>query len=289
MGPDRLDRFRKIKMPQNKYRRALEDAFRALGQPAKWEYSEIGRLSKTLALIDRQAGGIVGKKILELGSSVGVQLVAMSKLGAGECAGLDKFVFPETHESPFRVTSDQLVELKKTWEANRVRILPHDLGDRFPFADGAFDIVTCNAVIEHTAGIHRHLFSEARRVLRPGGHFIFTTPNLAMLLKRLRFIFGRSPLWDLKDYFKTGPQFTGHVREFTVKECRQMLEWSGFEAVAVHSRPTYFFWHWLKMPRIWHRVLLQGVSFLSPNWGDLIFAVGRKPRAERNVYQEYGG
>jgi len=265
-------------MSQDKYRVALEKAFTELGQPARWEYSEIKRLAKTLRVIDERAGGIAGKKILELGSSVGVQLAALAKLEAENCVGLDKFIFPETHESPFRVTPEQLSDLEKVWEANRMEIKPYDLSEVFPFADSTFDIVVCNAVIEHTAGIHKHLFAEARRVLKPGGYFVVTTPNLATLLKRVRFLFGRSPMWDLKDYFETGKQFTGHVREFTVPECRTMFSWSGFEAVVVYARPAYFSWRQLKRPRIWHRVILSWLSWLSPNLGDVIFAVGRKPQ-----------
>lgn len=264
-------------MGQDRYRAALEEAFRELGQPAKWEYSEIKRLAKTLGLIDRRAGGIAGKKILELGSSVGVQLVALAKLGAAECTGFDKFIFPDTHESPFRVTTEQLADLEKVWTANRVQVAPQDLGDSFRSADGAYDIVTCNAVIEHTAGIHKRLFAEVHRVLKPGGYFVVTTPNLATLLKRVRFLFGRSPMWDLKDYFETGTGFTGHVREFTVKECRQMFGWSGFEVVTAYSRPAYFSWRQLKKPHIWHRVIMSWLSWLSPNWGDVIFVVGRRP------------
>jgi ubiquinone/menaquinone biosynthesis C-methylase UbiE len=50
-------------------------------------------------------------------------------------------------------------------------------GGRLPFASGSFDLVTANMVVEHLsdpAGVLR----EVRRVLRPGGRFIYHTPNL---------------------------------------------------------------------------------------------------------------
>ncbi len=49
--------------------------------------------------------------------------------------------------------------------------------DRFPFDDASFDLVFSVWGIEH---IHTmHVFRETHRVLKPGGRFIFVTPNLA--------------------------------------------------------------------------------------------------------------
>jgi len=45
-----------------------------------------------------------------------------------------------------------------------------------PFSDGSFDIVTANMVVEHLDQ-PLAVLAEAYRVLRPGGHFIFHTPN----------------------------------------------------------------------------------------------------------------
>jgi len=45
-----------------------------------------------------------------------------------------------------------------------------------PFADGSFDVVTANMVIEH-ADRPEALLSEVWRVLRPKGVFVFHTPN----------------------------------------------------------------------------------------------------------------
>ncbi len=51
------------------------------------------------------------------------------------------------------------------------------VGERLPFVDGAFDLVVCVWVLEHLREPARTL-TEVRRVLTPGGHFIFITPNL---------------------------------------------------------------------------------------------------------------
>jgi SAM-dependent methyltransferase len=50
------------------------------------------------------------------------------------------------------------------------------VGERLPFVDECFDMVACLWVLEHLDE-PLQTFCEVRRVLRPGGHFIFLTPN----------------------------------------------------------------------------------------------------------------
>jgi SAM-dependent methyltransferase len=45
-----------------------------------------------------------------------------------------------------------------------------------PFADTSFDLITCSWVLEHLAHPDA-VFAEAYRVLKPGGHLVFITPN----------------------------------------------------------------------------------------------------------------
>jgi SAM-dependent methyltransferase len=61
------------------------------------------------------------------------------------------------------------------------------LGDRLPFAADSFDVVVSIWVLEHLAD-PMQTFIEVRRVLAPGGHFVFLTPNLrnpVMLANRI--------------------------------------------------------------------------------------------------------
>jgi SAM-dependent methyltransferase len=48
---------------------------------------------------------------------------------------------------------------------------------RLPFKDNSFELLTANMVVEHVAE-PRVLLSEAHRVLKPSGVFLFHTPNL---------------------------------------------------------------------------------------------------------------
>jgi SAM-dependent methyltransferase len=61
-----------------------------------------------------------------------------------------------------------------------------------PAADAEFDVVIAADVIEHlvdTDGFVRELC----RILKPHGHLIVTTPNLAFWLSRVRLLLGRVP------------------------------------------------------------------------------------------------
>ncbi|HEX7263992.1 MAG TPA: class I SAM-dependent methyltransferase [Candidatus Dormibacteraeota bacterium] len=50
-------------------------------------------------------------------------------------------------------------------------------GEELPFAGASFDVIVCLWVLEHLRSPETVL-REVRRVLRPGGHFVFLTPNL---------------------------------------------------------------------------------------------------------------
>jgi SAM-dependent methyltransferase len=57
-----------------------------------------------------------------------------------------------------------------------IRLLVCGDGDTMPFPDNQFDLVTANMVVEHLADPARQ-FREIRRLLKPGGQFVFHTPN----------------------------------------------------------------------------------------------------------------
>ena len=50
-------------------------------------------------------------------------------------------------------------------------------GEHLPFAAQSFDVIVCLWVLEHLES-PEVVLHEVRRVLRPGGHFLFLTPNL---------------------------------------------------------------------------------------------------------------
>lgn len=67
-----------------------------------------------------------------------------------------------------------------------------DANQPLPFADASFDLVWSSEVIEHLADPAFSL-DELRRVTRPGGDIILTTPNSYMWLFQLIARFGLTP------------------------------------------------------------------------------------------------
>jgi SAM-dependent methyltransferase len=67
-----------------------------------------------------------------------------------------------------------------------------DCNDRLPFPDHSFDLVWSSEVIEHLREPAFSL-SELRRVTKPGGRIILTTPNSYALIFRFIALFGLTP------------------------------------------------------------------------------------------------
>lgn len=57
---------------------------------------------------------------------------------------------------------------------------------RLPCEDASFDLVTCTEVFEHLENF-RHAVREAARVIRPGGLFVVSTPNVLTMKSRWAF------------------------------------------------------------------------------------------------------
>ena len=71
-----------------------------------------------------------------------------------------------------------------------IQALWADLDDPLAFMDETFDVVVIGELLEHIREPPR-LIGQARRVLRPGGRLVGSTPNAFRLKNRLRFLRGR--------------------------------------------------------------------------------------------------
>jgi len=100
--------------------------------------------------------------------------------------------------------------------------------DDFPYEDQNFDLVIFAEIIEHLLNDPCKVLREIKRVLRPGGTLILTTPNVARLENVARMIAGEN-IYD--PYSGYGP-YGRHNREYNVHELVQLLQHEGFEADA---------------------------------------------------------
>jgi SAM-dependent methyltransferase len=96
--------------------------------------------------------------------------------------------------------------------------------DRFPYDDESFDVVLFCEIIEHLLMDPLHALREIRRVTRPSGLLVLTTPNAARLGNVLDLIEGRN-LYDL--YSGYGP-YGRHNREYTSAEILRLIEFAGY-------------------------------------------------------------
>lgn len=104
----------------------------------------------------------------------------------------------------------------------------HDLfnveTDPLPYPDDHFDVILFCEVVEHLTNDPLAALMEIRRVLKPGGRLILTTPNSASARNLFKILTGKS-VYDR--YSGYGP-YGRHNREYTKGEIERMLGIVGF-------------------------------------------------------------
>lgn len=155
-----------------------------------------------------------------------------------------------------------------------------DLDGRWLYDDGFFDVVTGTEIIEHVINPD-HFILEAKRVLKPNGLLILTTPNISAWFNRIIFLFGYQPFFtEVSTVDKTiGLQFTrkltpnrkpmGHIRCFTLKALKEILEMHGFEIVLVKGNEVYY------LPK-YMNIFDKYIFRFFPGFSSDVTVVGRK-------------
>jgi 2-polyprenyl-6-hydroxyphenyl methylase/3-demethylubiquinone-9 3-methyltransferase len=117
-----------------------------------------------LAHIDRLAGGLSGKRVLDIGCGGGILAEAMAAKGA-QVTGID------LAEKPLRVA---MLHRLETGSAVEYRLVSAEaLADEAP---GSFDVITCMEMLEHVPDPPSTVGACARLV-KPGGQVFFSTIN----------------------------------------------------------------------------------------------------------------
>ncbi|HZW46971.1 MAG TPA: class I SAM-dependent methyltransferase [Microvirga sp.] len=113
-------------------------------------------------------------------------------------------------------------------------VLQADIG-MLPFQEQSFDLVTANMVIEHLDD-PLHQFREIARVLRPGGIFLFHTPNLRSYVIQIarRLPDGlKKALARALEGRKEEDVYPTHYRANTANDIRAVADHAGLDVMAI--------------------------------------------------------
>jgi SAM-dependent methyltransferase len=107
--------------------------------------------------------------------------------------------------------------------------------ERFPFDDDSFDIVLFCEIIEHLVADPLGAIREIKRVLRPNGVLILTTPNVNRLENVVKMVAGV----NVFDPYSAYGLYGRHSREYNKHELHLLLTYAGFEIESLESADVH--------------------------------------------------
>lgn len=134
-----------------------------------YEVPDPARINKAVRFIENYFKKIEGLNVLDCGFSKGGVADILSRRGAN-CFGVD--INPR--------------------EFNGIKTIQADLNNGIPNIGVEFDVIFAGEIIEHIFDDGRFA-RECRKVLKPGGILIITTPNLVNFFNRFLMFFGAMP------------------------------------------------------------------------------------------------
>jgi SAM-dependent methyltransferase len=173
---------------------------------------------RRLALAQRWAP-MNDARVLEFGCGLGLYLNAIKRF--------------TTRVYGFDIEVERLAHARK----NGIDGTVGAVGERLPYADGAFDVVFSNDVLEHVTD-DRESAHEIVRVLRPGGRAVIYVPNRRYLFEthgiywRGRYKFGNIPFVNwLPDRMRN--TLAPHVRAYRSRELRALFAGTPSRVIAL--------------------------------------------------------
>lgn len=230
--PDRIYSLYYCDMDEKNIHDALTESYKNL-EPFSDKYRvDFDRYVFSLQLLF-SIPDLKNKKVLDVGTGIGLMPLALKKLGV-QVAGLDRYIFPDAKNTMFEIKN--VADLERLWKRNEVVVHNANIfDDVLPEDTQNVDVILSEATIEHLKDPKAFL-QKCYNLLAPNGYILITTPNLGTLIKRVRFLLGKTPHWPIEDFFEGGENFTGHWREYTMKELVYMCEHSGFEVVNTQTK-----------------------------------------------------
>jgi SAM-dependent methyltransferase len=211
-----------------------------------------------------------GGSVVELGAAPGDQAADLSVRGFAVTA-------VDIGISSDEWATGEAGRMQKLFDETGVRFVEWDLEKTpYPLEDRSFDAVVMTEVYEHLRDYPIHSLEESFRILRPGGHLYFTTPNAAGITNRVRLLLGHSTQTPLADWIG-GLPFARHAREYTVGEIRHLLETVGFTVELLAGRHFFIGSGRTGVVPTVAKVAIDRISRVRPTLAPCLVAVARRP------------
>jgi len=164
-----------------------------------------------------RSGASARPRVLEVGGFFGAFPLALARLGL-------TVTLSEKYEYYYGAFDD----LRALLEREGVDVWDEDLTQPIEsLGRERFGLVTALAIVEHLASTPRPLMENLRDLLADDGKLLLEVPNIAYWPKRIQALLGESIHPPLRDVYDAAIPFTGHHREYTAAELRDLITWSG--------------------------------------------------------------
>jgi malonyl-CoA O-methyltransferase len=172
-------------------------------------------IEKFLAKLDEMSSCTAPRRILDVGAGTGMLLRSLRK------------IYPESFLAGLDLAPGMGSEARSSLRKEGDILFVEGDAEHLPFADGSFDLVVSTSTFQWLAMLE-HAFSEAKRVLMPGGTFLFA-------------LFGEGTLQELKNSYRCALIAENALDKdrshhfFTRDEVANTLAELGFSAVTVEN------------------------------------------------------
>jgi 2-polyprenyl-3-methyl-5-hydroxy-6-metoxy-1,4-benzoquinol methylase len=203
------------------------------------------------------------KTVCDVGGFWGVLPLALTEMG-----------FQVTMTEAKKYYSGSFDPLFQLIESKGVRILDMDPFEDTFASNEKFDFVCIMAVLEHYPHSLKFFLNNVHGILNKGSRLFIEVPNIAYLNKRVRFLFGVSPITDLQSIYDSAIPFTGHHHEYTMKELRLLFQWMNLPIVGEHY--INYSTSWNKLGYFLKRPVNFLLFWLFPTTREIIGVCGEK-------------